>query len=151
MRRFYLEVRPNLNIEAPKGYYWDCDEERYRAIVIIEDVATTKGATFCDWRSTINRAEAEDAIRLLANFHAPYYADKGLRDKYPWIRTYEQWSNSYFDMKEEHLKAMVEARDVIPQSLHDKGDRIYDLFMPTRIHNPNADNTGIHSDVHLGN
>jgi len=34
--RFYLELRPEMRIETPIGYYWASDAETFRSIILIE-------------------------------------------------------------------------------------------------------------------
>ena len=148
---FYLDVLPHLNIEAPKGCYWAWDEENYRAVVIIEDVAHTKGASFCDWKTSISRDEAEDAVRLLARVHAKYYKIPDIMETFPWIKTFETWTDSFNDLRGQHLQAMIVAEDIIPEQLHGKGEELYDQFMSLRIPQDQNRSTLIHSDVHLGN
>ena len=149
--QFYLEARPELQIETPKGFYWAYDENKLRAIVVIEDVSATKDTTFCDWRSSISRNEMEDAVRLLASVHSHFFKQGDLSKQFPWTKTFEQWTEAFQALRAEHLNAIQVARDVIPTSLYDKGEEIYDAFMQLRVGSGSLPSTLIHSDVHLGN
>lgn len=149
--RFYMEIRPHLDIEVPQGAFWGEDAANFRSIVIIEDIADLKQARFCDSSTTINREEAEDAVRLLARLHARFPDKDELRKSFPWLKTFEGWTEAYFHMKAPHMQAMEVAADVIPASLRGAGEEIYDKFMTLRQPRDGEWHTLIHSDVHLGN
>lgn len=148
---FYLEIRPLLEIVSPKGYYWSVDEEKFRAIVIIEDMSVSKAKEFCSYKSSIDRAEAESAMILLANLHGKFLGDKTVPSRFPWLVGYADWSTGVVQMRPQHNQAMVEARDVIPSALHEAGDAIFELFLLQRTNASPLGDTIIHSDVHLGN
>lgn len=150
--RFYLELRDGLDIESPAGAFWAWDNSRlYRAIVIVEDIAWSRQAQFCNVATTINRAEMEDAVRLMARYHAAFRDTEQLRAGSPWLKTFPQWASEFEYLEGEHLEAMRICQDVIPSSLHDAGKEIFDKFMLGRSGRPSDVQTLIHSDVHLGN
>lgn len=48
---FYMHIRPGLEIETPTGYFGAVDSRSWRSIVVMEDVTSTRGASF--WQPTI--------------------------------------------------------------------------------------------------
>ncbi len=148
---FYLEMRPQLDIESPIGHYWSWDPETYRAIVIIEDIASSKGATFCNWQTSISFEEAQQVISLLAKVHGTFLNDPKLSAKHPWLKSYHEWTQSFAYLKDQHMEAMEKASDLLPTALIGKGEALYNEFMSLRDDAEEMSSTLIHSDVHLGN
>jgi hypothetical protein len=69
---FYALVRPALDIEAPTTLYSAYDAVSHRQMLLTDDVAETRGATFgtaVDRRLT--RTEAEQLVESLAGVHSP--------------------------------------------------------------------------------
>src|SRR5215468_5793862 len=73
--RFYTQLRPQLEIEAPIGYHAASDRKTFASILLLEDMVATKSATFCNYRTYVSREMAEDMIDLLASLHARFYGD----------------------------------------------------------------------------
>ena len=46
--RFYMQLRPQLDIEAPLGYHAASDRQTFASILLLEDMVATKSATFCN-------------------------------------------------------------------------------------------------------
>ncbi len=148
---FCTEIAASLQIESPVGHYFALDEENYRAIVIIDDLCQSKDAQFCDENSSISHSEAEDVVRLLAHLHGPFYGDPALQAKYPWLRRWYDVYTAGGSLRDQHNIAMDEAREVIPPSLHDSGNKIFDACIESLMAHQDTPQTLIHSDVHLRN
>jgi hypothetical protein len=52
---FYSHVRPGLEIEAPTGCFAGVDQRSWRSVVVMEDVAGTRGASFWQPPARITR------------------------------------------------------------------------------------------------
>jgi hypothetical protein len=89
--RFYMELRPQIKIEAPVGYHAAFDPNTFASILLLEDLAATKSATFCSNKTYDTRAMAEDMIDLLAVLHARFYGDSGFATQYRWVAPYPRW------------------------------------------------------------
>lgn len=149
--RFYMQIRPWLDIEAPQGFYWSVDEDRYRAIVIIEDVAWTKAARFCHAGTTIGRGEVESAVRLLARAHGPFLQDSACHEAFAWLPRFEDFALPLLDTESQHLIAIEEAREVLPVGLREAGQALFDAFSVLCTSESEGPRALLHSDVHLGN
>ena len=86
--RFYMQLRPLLQIEVPVGYHAASDRRTFASILLLEDLVATKSATFCNYRTYVSRAMAEDMIDLLASLHARFYGNRELATQYPWVASY---------------------------------------------------------------
>jgi hypothetical protein len=83
--RFYSEVRPLLEIEAPTCYYSTYDRQTFAAIHLLEDLVATKSATFCGHKTYVTRAMAEDMIDLLAALHGRFYGKLASQEQFRWL------------------------------------------------------------------
>jgi hypothetical protein len=151
---FYRLLRPELNIEAPIGYYSSFDKASCRSIHLLEDLVATKGARFCNWKTIIDRQKIEYIVDLLAEFHGHYYGDPRLEAMSGWMRTFPQWVrsgfiNSGFDVQ--HRRAFVEGADLMPAKLRNAGQASWDAVIASLDMHDQSPKTLIHSDVHLGN
>ena len=81
--RFYREIRPELGIESPHGYFSAFDRRTLAGINVLEDVATTRGVRFCDHSTQVTRAMAESMVDLLAALHTAieHPAGEGLQPR----------------------------------------------------------------------
>src|ERR1700758_1980667 len=89
--QFFMQLRPQLDIEAPIGYHAAYDRRTFASILLLEDLVATKSATFCNHRTHVSRAMAEDMINLLASLHARFYGDREFATRYRWLEGYPRW------------------------------------------------------------
>jgi hypothetical protein len=83
---FYTRVRRGLEIEAPAGYFGAVDPRSWRSVVLIEDVASTRGASFCLPSTTITRDRIEDLLANMARWHGALW-DSPRLDEWAWLKT----------------------------------------------------------------
>jgi hypothetical protein len=152
--QFFVQLRPQLGIEAPIGYHAAFDRRTFASILLLEDLVATKSATFCNYRTDVSRAMAEDMIDLLASLHARFYGDRELATKYRWLAGYPRWfSLGAEKMSLEHYtqKAFDAAAHVIPEKLLARRDAIWPAAMRALAAHEGEGQGLIHSDVHIGN
>jgi len=153
---FYMQLRPELEgLEIPRGYYSAFDRESFAAVNVLEDVSSTRGATFCDWRTPVSRANAEDQVDLLAGLHGHFYADPRLEtDEFRWVPRFERWFlggiaklrvDYYNDM------AFTQAADLIPGRLLKRREEVWPATLAALQLHEQSPRTFLHSDVHIGN
>jgi hypothetical protein len=152
--RFYVKLRPELDIEAPVGYHAAFNRQSLACVNVLEDIVATKNAKFCDFRTYVNREMAEDMIDLLARLHGHLYEDPRLDREFRWVANFADWFRiGAGKMKTEHYtqQAVKQAGDLIPRDIADRRDRIW----PGTIAAAQIHQTGprclLHSDVHIGN
>src|SRR6202048_3243638 len=88
---FYTQLRPQIEIEAPRCYHSAYDRRTFAAIHLLEDMVATKGATFCNHKTDVSRNVADDMIDLLATLHSRFYGDPALAERYRWLASYPRW------------------------------------------------------------
>src|SRR3979411_3439853 len=148
---FYTQIRPQLEIEAHLGYHSAYDRRTFAAIHLLEDLVATKSATFCNHKTYVTRAMAEEQTDLLASLHGRFYGDPTLAERYRWLASYpprftigaakmgtEYYTGKAFDAAAHVIPAEVLARrnDVWPATmralaLHDSEPQ---GLMPSGVH-----------------
>jgi aminoglycoside phosphotransferase (APT) family kinase protein len=152
--RFYTQLRPQLEIEAPIGYHAASDRKTFASILLLEDMVATKSATFCNYRTYVSREMAEDMIDLLASLHARFHGDAELPKRYPWVASYPRWFTIGSEkMSLEHYtrKAFDAASHVIPASMLAQRDTVWPAAIRALAVHDSEPQGLMHSDVHIGN
>src|SRR5262249_17120535 len=97
---FYTLIRPKLDIECPVGRYAGYELRSCRSMIIMEDIARTRGAVFGDPLVThIDRGRAEDMVGLMAAYHSAFWEDPRLDGEFSWLRSSPDWQR--------HLDSMI--------------------------------------------
>jgi aminoglycoside phosphotransferase (APT) family kinase protein len=151
---FYTQLRPALQIEAPLCYHSAYDRRTFAAIHLLEDMVAAKAATFCNHKTSVSRAMADDMIDLLASLHSRFYGDPGLAERYRWLAGYPRWftigaekmSTEYYTRK-----AFDAAAHVIPAKVLARRDEVWPATIRALAVHESEPQGLIHSDVHIGN
>jgi len=83
--RFYRDIRPRLEIEAPEVLGVDHDPATKRCVLVLEDLAA-RGCTFGDVRHPLDLATAGSVLDGLARLHAMFWQSPRLDTELAWIR-----------------------------------------------------------------
>ncbi|MET3845314.1 aminoglycoside phosphotransferase family protein [Bradyrhizobium sp. OAE829] len=151
---FFTQIRPQLEIEAPLCYHSAYDRRTFAAIHLLEDLVATKSATFCNHKTYVTRAMAEDMIDLLASLHGRFYGDPTLAERYRWLASYPRWFTiGAAKMGTEYYtrKAFDAATHVIPAAVMARRDDVWPATMRALALHDSEPQGLIHSDVHIGN
>jgi hypothetical protein len=150
---FYTQVRPGLAVEAPVGYFAAVDPRSWRSIVLIEDVAATRGARFCRPSTRITRERIEDLLTNVARWHGALW-DSPRLDEWRWLRTPREQMrviDALIALADRTPAGAERARSVIPPALRGRGA---DLFAGLRRSMQIASRgplTYLHGDLHVAN
>jgi hypothetical protein len=151
---FFTQIRPELEIEAPLCYHSAYDRRTFAAIHLLEDLVATKSATFCNHKTYVTRAMADDMIDLLASLHGRFYSDPTLAERYRWLASYPRWFTiGAAKMGTEYYtrKAFDAAAHVIPANVMARRDDVWPATMRALALHDSEPQGLIHSDVHIGN
>lgn len=83
---FYAQVRPILRIESPSIYFGSLDERSWRSILVLEDVAHTRGASFWQPGHRTTREQMEDLLSTMARWHGQLW-ESSLLAAWRWLKT----------------------------------------------------------------
>lgn len=151
---FYTQIRPQLEIEAPRCYHSAYDRRTFAAIHLLEDLVATKSATFCNHKTYVSRAMADDMTDLLASLHGRFYGDPMLAERYRWLAAYPRWFTIGAEkMGTEYYtrKAFDTAAHVIPAGVLARRDKVWPATIAALSLHESEPQGLIHSDVHIGN
>jgi hypothetical protein len=153
---FYGKLRQHVDIEAPRGYYADIDQRSWRSIILMEDVARTKGATFNTPQTRISRAAMEDLLANMAIWHARFWNQPELDSTYRWLKTpagHLQHISRFIAMRKRSLIGSERARAVLPEQLRSKAaqDALWNGLEQAMARSSERPHTLLHGDSHIGN
>src|ERR1700681_2229848 len=151
---FYTQIRPQLEIEAPLCYHSAYDRRTFAAIHLLEDMVASKGATFCNHKTYVSRAMADDMIDLLVALHGRFYGDSTLGERYRWLAGYPRWFTIGAEkMGTEYYtsKAFDAAAHVIPPTILERREEVWTVTIRAPAVHENEPPALIHCDVHIGN
>jgi aminoglycoside phosphotransferase (APT) family kinase protein len=123
----------------------------YRAIIVLKDLQDA--ALFCDYTTTLNRAQAESQVRLLAAMHARFYNDAAN----PKLRAVDTFANRFRRVSEYHGleeacgRGYLASEAVMPRSVMRRYDKSWPLTLASVEILSRERSTLTHGDVHLGN
>ncbi|MBL0925306.1 MAG: phosphotransferase [Sphingomonadaceae bacterium] len=151
--RFYNEIRPRLQLRAPKTYYADSDRRSGRYIIVMEDLAD-RDVTFCRVPVPTNIDTAREAVRQLALLHAPFWRSREFEDNLAWVPIREsleevRMERALFYLSEGRtLKrfAGLAADEVVARSAN-----VYRYRHQLMRHWQQGPQTLMHGDCHLSN
>lgn len=149
---FLTELRPDVDIEAPFCLYSARDPISGRSFHLMDDLTTTRGATFCKAHDTLNREQAIQMVDTIATLHGTFHNDMARLDTAR-LRTYESFFHAAArnGIQGGHDQAMARAESIIPAAVTAGKDRIWDAAVASLALHEQSPRTVIHSDVHLGN
>ena len=152
--RFYQQIRPELEIEAPQCYATYFDRESVAAVHLLEDLVATKQATFCNFETYVTEEMATEQVALLATMHRQFLDDPRFEDQLSWVTPFDRWFDggiTKLGIDKYHEEAMVQAADLIPDELMDRRPQLWDAAIASLQPHRDGPTTFLHSDVHIGN
>jgi Phosphotransferase enzyme family len=148
--QFFLTFRPKVDMEAPQGYWGGVDESSWRSMIVMEDIAATKGAIFIKPTTPLTRGQVEDILRNMAAYHGVWWQAPELEILKKPIDHYHNVAN-FMDFEGRCAVGMERAKSVIPTRLHGQADRLWagtqkGLEIATEV----LPATLLHGDSHVG-
>jgi Phosphotransferase enzyme family len=149
---FYPQIRPQLKIEAPKGYHACIDLPSWRSMILMEDVVATKGAKFISTETRITRAQMEDLLANMAIWHGHFWDSPLLKNQLRWLRTPTDFLNTIAPLGFRFLcmQGIKHAQSVIPPSLLSRTDELWKALACSFELNLQGPRTFLHGDPHIG-
>ncbi|HUR76914.1 MAG TPA: aminoglycoside phosphotransferase family protein [Acidimicrobiales bacterium] len=152
--RFYDQIRPELDIEAPDCFVSWFDRESLAGMHILEDLVATKQATFCNYETYVTEAMATEQMQLLGKMHGQLLDDARFENEWSWVTPFDRWFDggiAKLGIDKYHEEAMLQAADRIPAALMDKRPALWDAAIASLQPHRDGPVTFLHSDVHIGN
>lgn len=148
--RFFRDFRPQVEMEAPIGYWGAADPGSWRSIALMEDIAATRGAEFIEPNARIGRDQMEDLVRNLARLHRTFWEHPDIAV----LKTTTEALDAYLaaiDMKKRCEVGLRRAAEVVPERLHGRSERLW-AGVATAIGKATDElpQTLLHGDPHIG-
>ena len=147
---FYTELRKKSTVEAPQGYWGKVDPVTWRSIVVMEDIAVTRDATFMEPTTGFTRDQIGDLVDGLARLHGALWDDPAIKR----LKTpvdYLRLTSQFLDIRRRCEVGIERARAVVPPRLLGQADRLYEgTVRATRIATDQMEHTLLHGDAHAG-
>lgn len=150
---FYNHIRAELEIEAPIGYFGAVDRRSWRSIVVMEDVAATRGASFWPPDTRIGRNRLEDLLSNMAAWHGALW-DSDRLAQWRWLKTpAEQMRviDELIGMADRTSAGAARAEAVIAPSLRDRQGDLYEGMRRSMVAASEGPHTYLHGDLHVAN
>jgi hypothetical protein len=147
---FFTRFRPRVAMEAPRGYWGGVDKRSWRSMIVMEDIAATKGARFIEPTTPLTRSQVQDILQNMAAYHGAWWSDPGLSVlKTP--RDHFRNVSSFIDMGGRCAVGMQRAKSVIPAALHSEADRLWrGTERALELATTRLPQTLLHGDSHVG-
>lgn len=147
---FFMTFRPRIEMEAPRGYFGGVDPRSWRSLILMEDIAATKGAQFIEPTTAISRSQLEDLLGNMAKYHGACWDDPDL-DILKTPNDFYQNLSTFVRMGPRTAVGMERAKSVIPRRLYGHADKLWEgtrrcLDIATHV----GPRTLLHGDGHVG-
>lgn len=147
---FFMNFRPAVTMEAPVGYWGAVDEASWRSIIVLEDIAASKGATFVEPTTPLTRSQVEDVLRNMAAYHGAWWDAPELKVLKTPTDHYDNVAGM-LDFEGRCKVGMERAASVIPRSLVGQADRMWRGTQEgLRVCTDDMPATLLHGDPHAG-
>lgn len=122
---FFMTFRPRIEMEAPRGYFGGVDPRSWRSLILMEDIAATKGAQFIEPTTAISRSQLEDLLGNMAKYHGACWDDPDL-DILKTPNDFYQNLSTFVRMGPRTAVGMERAKSVIPRRLYGHADKLWE-------------------------
>ncbi|MEU8898681.1 phosphotransferase [Nocardia sp. NPDC048505] len=150
---FFQDLRPRLDIEAPRGYFGAADTRTGRSITLLEDISVTKQARFCTPLESITLPQIQGLLANMAVWHGHYWESPELAQR-DWLKTPGAHFANFdrlLGMKKRATVGLRRAPEIVPDTLPPVQDRLYDACARSLLIAEQSPQTLLHGDPHIGN
>jgi hypothetical protein len=150
---FYLHVRPELDIEAPRGYFAAVEARSWRSVMVMEDVAATRQASFWQPGVRTSRDHIEGLLSAAAIWHGSLW-DRPRLAGWTWLRTpadHMVLIDALIGLADRTRAGTRRAAHVIPPALHGRRADLFAAMRRSMALASRRPRTYLHGDLHIAN
>lgn len=151
---FFSQIRPQLDIEAPRGFHAVCDPDSWRSMTLMEDIVATQGATFCSPATEITRPRMESLLASMAAWHGAMWNSPRFQQDLAWMMTPAQFrtrTSALIALQKRSLIGAQRAERVIPLKLLPRQQELWNAYGRSFELLSQGPMTLLHGDSHIGN
>lgn len=152
---FYSQIRPKLDLRCPVAYHSAFHRPSGRAMLLLEDLAHTRGATFgTPLDLTIDLDTIKAQLNQIAVFHSAFW-NRALSDgRSKWLKPRDIFYDllqATFDCEKAFVVGVERSHEVLPEELVGRGRALWSGMLKSLALEGQGPRTLSHCDVHLGN
>ena len=148
---FFTTLRPKIDMETPRGFGGAIDERSWKSVVLMEDIAATKGASFVEPVHPLERTQVEDLVENLARMHGTMWEHPDLRALPKTPVDHFRIISSFLDMRKRCQVGMERAKAVISPRIYGQADRLWEgTRRALELATNSLPRTLLHGDAHVG-
>ncbi|HZU61946.1 MAG TPA: phosphotransferase [Solirubrobacteraceae bacterium] len=151
--RFYTQVRPGLDIETPQAYFAADDVRSWRSLVVMEDVARTRQATFWKPEDRVTRPHIEALLAGAATWHGVLWESPRL-GRWSWLRTpadHMAVIDALIGLADRTVAGAARADSVIAPALRGRRSDVFAGMRRSMAWASRGPRTYLHGDLHIAN
>lgn len=147
--RFYEELAPKTKLRTPRCYYSSLDVDTLAYVLLLEDLSPARSG---DWVAGCTLAEAERAVRQIAEFHATWWNSPEL-EKMTWLPqpSLDNFAQSQERYQRKWQPFLDKMAGKIPDALLAVGERVGEQYITIMQKLQERPQTVVHNDYQLGN
>jgi aminoglycoside phosphotransferase (APT) family kinase protein len=153
--RYYARIQPTVPVLSPRGLFGRTDRRSGRAVVLMEDIARSRSATFGDAvRRPLDRSHADALVDTLATLHGSLWESDRFTGDLRWVPTsskVQQRLDALVDFPSRVLAGLRRAVDIVPSVLVDHGPDLHQRLLQALHSDEGGPTTLLHADVHADN
>lgn len=150
--RFFTEIRPTLDIDAPETFFAAYDPESWASILVFRDIAGE--VQFCSHKTEMNEALAHSQMDLLGTVHGTFYESPRFRNEFSDMIVFRDRFRLLCE-KNGFEKCCTDgftaSKDFMPERLFAREAEVWPATMRAVDRHKGLPETLTHNDVHLKN
>lgn len=149
---FYNNIRPALDIEAPKAIFAGVDTQSFNSIIMLENLSSS--VRFGDYDTQITRSLAESQMQMIAQLNGTYYESAELDSTFSSLNNMADfWTlcDKTTDWLNGCIRGFEMAEQVIPPQLFARAEEVSALTPESYFIHRELPRTVLHGDTHPKN
>ncbi|UCV23604.1 ecdysteroid 22-kinase family protein [Ferribacterium limneticum] len=149
---FYNQIRPHLEIEAPRSFFAHFDPVSFNSMIMLGDL-TSSVTEFCNHKTVMTLERARSQMRLLGKLHGISHSHPDIRAQLEHLPTWPDYfkNTEAFGMEAGSSNGFLAGEEVIPPRLYQRYEEIWPATMRSMELHSSWPNCLSHGDVHLKN
>lgn len=150
--RFFNEIRPTLDIDAPEAFFAGYDPESWASIIVLKDLATE--VEFCSHKTVMTEHLAHSQMHLLGKVHGTYYQSPRFENEFADMIVFRDRfhllceRNGFQKCCEDGFAA---SKEFVPERLFAREAEVWPATIRAVDRHKGLPETLTHNDVHLKN
>ncbi len=150
--RFFNDIRPTLDIDAPEAYFAAYDPESWASIIVLRDIADE--VTFCSHKTEMHEDLAHSQMELLGKVHGQFHESPLFQGKFSDMIVFRDRFHLLCErngFEKCCVDGFLASEEFVPERLFARESEIWPATMRAVDRHKGLPETLTHNDVHLKN